>query len=429
MGETMIIKARYVVTMVDELIVDGAVAFDGGRIIDVGTGDEVTRKHQDVKVIDLGNRIVMPALVNAHSHVAITDAAGLIESKEFLDWLVDLMPWMRSRTPDEFMRSSINGLNGMLKAGITTIGDSFFAPEPMIAALKMGFRGIFFHEVFGVSAVFQFAAIGKYTRELMARMDLEYDNCHLGISPHAPYTVTPSVLRFVKKFSAADKMRISMHVAETLDELEFLRSSTGKFRRQFTPIGRRIPTTNLSPLEYIDSFGIVNDRFLAIHGVHLTESEFGLLASRGGHLVTCPSSNRNLKTGRLDLRKPLNAGVNACVGTDSPASSDGIDLFNELRLALGIGESDEIRMNPRDALAMITKNPAKALGFEKEIGTIEAGKSTDLIALDIRGESSGLINIEDSIVRNTNADDVALAVSSGIVKYSRVPEMKMQSVL
>ena len=410
--------------MIDDPIIDGAIAFAGDRIVDLGSKDDINRKYRNAETIDLGNRILMPALVNAHTHVSLTDA-GLISGDDFLDWLKNLMPWMYSCTPADLLFSSMAGLNGMLKAGITTIGDSFFSYESMKAALVMKFRGIFFHEVFGISAPFQCHAIMKYRREMNIGMKLATAMCRLGISPHALYTVTPAVMKFANDFSRKNEMRISMHVAESQGELEFLRSSSGQFRHQFTPNVKRIPTTSLPPLEYLDSFGIVNERFIAIHGVHLTESEFELLARRKGHFVTCPSSNANLKTGRLDLRKPLNAGVNICVGTDSPASSNGIDLFKELRPALRIGEPDEIKIDSRDALAMITRNPAKALGFENEIGTIEAGKCADLIALEIpRNTSESGINIEDWVVRNSGADDVALTISSGIVRYSRIPEIQ-----
>ena len=137
--------------------------------------------------------------------------------------------------------------------------------------------------------------------------------------------------------------------------------------------------------------------------------------------MSCPSSNRNIGAGILDLTKPLNAGVNVCIGTDSPASSDGYDLFNELRLALEVDSDNRIPVNGFDALRMITVNPSRALGFDRDIGTIEPGKSADLIALRISDKiDSNPDNIHEEIFRNISADDIALTISMGKVRYTSI---------
>jgi len=420
-NETRIISARHVVTIASDPIQGGAIAIRNDRIIDVGPQKSLIDIYPKVPILNLSEHILMPALVNAHTHIALTNAANFVSDKEFLDWLLALMPWMMKQSRKDFFKSSLNGLNEMIKSGITAIGDSFFILEPLRAALKHDFRCVFFFEVFGISAFLQNIAILKYKNALKSGLKLQSTKTRLGISPHAPYTVTPQVLKFASKFSTINKMRISMHISETEDEIEFLHSLKGRFRQQFEPSGKKIPITNLSLLEYIDSFGLVNDRFLAIHGVHLTDNEFALLAKRKGHLVSCPSSNKNLKTGWLDIERPFKAGVNTCIGTDSPASSDGIDLFNELRLALKTGTPDEINISARDALFMITINPSRALGFEKEIGTIEVGKSADILALKPPdGIDKWHGDIENLIIRKSKADDVDLTISSGIVKHSRI---------
>jgi 5-methylthioadenosine/S-adenosylhomocysteine deaminase len=423
MGDMRVICVKYIVTMMSEPIVDGALVFDE-KIIDIGSRNTILEKYKTYPIIDLQNHVLMPALINAHTHIALTNARGFMPNKEFLDWLIALIPWMRKQSDESFFESSMNGIREMFRAGITTIGDSFFNFEPMHAALKNDFRCVYFYEVFGVSALFQFTAVNKYRRALFKGSRMQSNKTRLGISPHAPYTVTQQVLKFASEFSRQKNLRVSMHVAETAGEIEFLHSTKGRFRRQFEPSGRRIPVTNLSPLEYIDSFGLLNDRFIAVHGVHLTDSEFVLLAGRGGHLASCPSSNRNLKTGQLDLNKPINAGINICIGTDSPASCDSIDLFSELRFALRIENRDEINIKPFDALSMITGNPARALGFADEVGTIEIGKSSDIIALKPPQDSRGWgNNVEEIILRNSKADDVDLTIASGKIRHSRIDDI------
>ncbi len=428
MDSTCIISARIAVTMCSAPIPDGAVAFRDGKIISVGAKSEIIREFEKARIIDVGDFVLMPALVNAHTHISLSDAGKVNTKKSFAEWFEGLMAYRRPLADSDFVTAATNGLKALMRNGITTIGDSDPGLIPLKCALANDFRGVFFLEVFGIADVIQLFAIWKYKREMKKASKLANEITRVGISPHTPYTVTPSVLRFASSYANQNKLPVSMHVAESRGEIEFMRSRDGELRKLFSPFERRIPTTELTPLNYVDSNGIINNRFICAHGVHLTDDEFKLLARRSGSLVTCPSSNHNLHAGHLDIRKPLNASVNLCVGTDSPASGDGYDLFHELRLALRIPAGDKISIEPVKALEMITTNPAKALGFEDDIGTIEPGKSADLIALKMPGGFNwDADDVHDAIVQQITGDDVMLTISSGKVRYSRLSDVPIES--
>lgn len=428
MDSTCIISARIVVTMCSAPIPDGAVAFRDGRIISVGAKSEIVREFEKARIIDAGDFILMPALVNAHTHISLSDAGEVNTKKSFSEWFEGLMAYRRRLTALDFVTATTNGLKALLRNGITTIGDSDPGLTPLKCALANGFRGVFFFEVFGIADVIQLLAIWKYKLELKKAIKLKSEITRMGISPHTPYTVTPAVLRFASSYANQHKLPVSMHVSESRGEIEFMRSRDGELRKLFSPFERRIPTTELTPLNYVDSYGIINNRFICAHGVHLTDDEFKLLSKRSASLVTCPSSNHNLHAGHLDIRKPLDASVNLCVGTDSPASCDSYDLFHELRLALRIPDGDEISIEPVKALEMITTNPAKALGFADDVGTIETGKSADLIVLKTPdGFNCDADNVHDVIVHQISGDDVMLTISSGEVRHSRLGDVPVES--
>ena len=378
-----LVCARAVVTMSSGVIPDGALVISDGVIEDIGLKSDLIKHHTDKEVINLGSRIIMPALVNAHTHITLSDAQHVNTRKPYPEWLHDLIQYRRPLTEEDHIRSSEAGLKDLYRNGITTIADSDPTLTPLKTALKHNFRGIFYFEVFGMSAPIQFFAIRKYKKSLHEGLKLHNSKTRFGVSPHTPYTVTPPVFRFASKFAQKHQLPVSTHVAESRAELEFMKSKDADYRKLFKLIERRIPVTKLTPLHYVNSYNLVNDRFMCVHGVHLTDDEFNLLEKSGASLVTCPSSNHNLKAGHLDINKPLNAGVNLCVGSDSPASSDGYDLFHELRLALKTGSPDEVKIDPHKALEMITLNPAKALGFMDEIGSLEKGKYADLAIIEV----------------------------------------------
>lgn len=427
MNSISIISARIVVPISSAPVRDGAVAISNGKIISVGTKSEIIREFNNARLIDIGDRILMPALVNAHSHISLSDAGHVNTKKPFPEWMNDLIAYRKQQTDSDILISSTNGLRELIRNGITTTGDSDLCRIPLQSALKNNFRGVFYYEVFGLFNQIQILGIWKYKREIEKAKQLANEVTRVGISPHAPYTVTPAVLRFVSSYAKQSKLPVTMHVSESMGEIEFMRSVNCDLRNMFAPFERRIPTTDLTPLCHVDSFGIINERFICGHGVHLTHDEFKLLAKRSASLVSCPSSNHNLSAGHLDIRKPLEASVNLCIGTDSLASGDSYDLFNELRLSMIMPDSEEISIKPLNALKMITTNPAKALGFDNDIGTIESGKSADLIALQPPDDFIlDTDNVYDVIVRKITGNDVVLTIASGKVRHSKLPDVPVE---
>jgi cytosine/adenosine deaminase-related metal-dependent hydrolase len=418
MSKRYVLYARSIITISSGVIHDGAIVVDRGRIAAIGTRSHISKTFASDRAIDLGDRVIMPALVDAHTHITLDQAPKANPDLRFQQWLFGIMNYRKKLSNDELFSISSNAIDTLIRNGITTIGDSDPTLIPMDAAISKNYRGVFFIEVFGITASLQLLAIYKYKRTLGKGLKVSSEQVRHGISPHAPYTVTPSVFRFASAYAKWNKLPVSVHVAEMKDEIEFLNSGSGNFRQLFGFASKRIPVSTLTPLKYVAGYNIMGSSFICVHGVHLSDDEFRLLAENESHLVTCPSSNRNLESGFLDIIKPLNAGVNLCVGTDSPASSDGCDLFHELRLSLRCDTDREVKIDPVKALEFITINPARALGFDSEVGTLDAGKSADLIAIDPGDSYSEKDDIHDLIVHKAKSEDISLTVSRGEIRYS-----------
>jgi cytosine/adenosine deaminase-related metal-dependent hydrolase len=407
---------------------DSVVVISEGRIIDVGRKSDMVEKYPTAEKIELPDCLVMPSLVNAHSHISLSDAFGKVSGKTFIEWLANLIELRKDRSSDDNVKASRDGLNQQIRMGITTIGDSNPDLIPLEVALRNKFRGVFYFEVFGITAPIQSVKIREYKEQLEEGLKLQNDLTRLGISPHTPFTVTPSVMRFASGFASKHNLPLSLHIAESEFEIEFMKSKDSDARRIMFPFSRRIPVVDGSLMSYLDSHKLLGQKTACAHGVYLSDDDFKLLAKRKGTLVSCPSSNRNVGSDFLDISRPFNEGVNVCIGTDSPASSDGYDLFHELRLALRYESEKPLAISAKDALRMITVNPAKALGFENEVGTIERGKSADLIAIKPSGNFNfNADDICEEILRNVKGEDVAMTMSSGDVRYSSLDSFPVEN--
>lgn len=410
---------RALCTMASDAKPGSVVVISDGRIVDVGAKSDMVQKYPSSEIIELPDCLVMPSLVNAHSHISLSDTFGKVSGKTFIEWLANLIELRKDRTSDDIEKASQDGLRQLVRMGITTIGDSNPDLIPLEVAINKKFRGVFYFEVFGITAPIQSVKIKEYREQLQAGLKLQNSYSRLGISPHTPYTVTASVMRFASGFASKHNLPVSVHVAESMFELEFMKSKNSDARKIMAPYSRRIPVVEGSLMSYLDSYKILSEKTICAHGVYLSDDDFKLLAKRKGTLVSCPSSNRNVGSDFLDISRPFNAGVNVCIGTDSPASSDGYDLFHELRIALMVDGEKRLAITALDALRMITVNPARILGFGDEVGTIEKGKSADLIAIKPPQKFDfDADDIPEEILRNVSGEDVVMTMSSGKVRFS-----------
>jgi 5-methylthioadenosine/S-adenosylhomocysteine deaminase len=349
-----------------------AVAVRDGKIEAVLPDREASARFPGYERFDLASHVLMPGLVNAHTHAAMTLLRGLADDTPLMRWLEDhVWPAEAKHVSHEFVRDgTLLACAEMIRGGITCFNDMYFFPDASLeAALAAGMRSAQGMIVIEFPSAYASDA-ADYLRRGLELRDRYRDEglASFCLAPHAPYTVADASLRKISTLAAELDVPVHIHVHETKGEIE-----------------RSVAEHGVRPLERLASLGLVGPGLVAVHAVHLSEQEIALLAQQGASVVHCPSSNLKLASGFAPVPALLAKGVNVALGTDGAASNNRLDLFQEMRsaalLAKAVGE-DAQAMPAHAALRAATLAGAKALGLEAITGSIEPGKAADLIALD-----------------------------------------------
>lgn len=359
-------------------IADGAVAWRDGTLVAVGPWPRVEAELRSAGAFDpagalhLPGHVLIPGLVNAHTHLAMTMFRGIADDLDLQGFLDRVVPAeARFLDPARVGVAVRAAAAESLAAGITTALDMYYFPdETLTAAQQVGLR-VLTGPVFLDSA----GPEGRDRHEQLAwAEDWMGSRPPVGAwrpvaGPHATYTVSPEHLERVGALAGHHDAILHIHAAENPGEIELVRSLHGS-----------------RPVELLGSLGLLGDRTVLAHAVHLTEAEIGVLAATGTSVVHCPASNLKLASGIAPVPELLAAGVNVALGTDGPASSNDLDMFAAMRLAALIhkASSQDARVLPAaTVLQMATTGGARALGIDHEVGTLEVGKRADVVAVDL----------------------------------------------
>jgi cytosine/adenosine deaminase-related metal-dependent hydrolase len=373
--------ARWVVPVRGAPIRDGTVAVSGGRIAYVGPREAAPAG--DAR--DLGQVILLPGLVNAHTHLELTAFRGLLEGLEFREWIVRLQRAKEAvMTRERFLDAARLGIAEGLRAGVTTYADTCDSGVVLQAMREMGVRGIMYQEVFCPSPepAQVDAALRALEEKLAALAPLENDRHRLGISPHAPYTVSDPLFAVAARLGRP----LAIHVAESEAETRLVREAAGPFaaalRRRGIPVAPRART----PIALLDRLGVLAARPLLVHCVHVDREDLEAIARSGATVAHCPISNAKLGHGAAPALELLERGIAVGLGSDSMASNNRMDLLEEARAAI-LAQRLRVRrpdaLPPGEALHLATLGGARALGLEEQIGSLEVGKEADLAAFPL----------------------------------------------
>ncbi len=388
-----IYSADWILPITSPKIRNGAaVISDENKILDVAPADVIQKKYSDKNIqnIHFRNSVLMPGLVNAHTHLELSMMKGVVPGGlDFGDWVFEAVTKRFQFDEEEVIAACRNGVAELERTGTAAVGDianhsaiSF----PLLQASKL--FAVIFNEATGLAASVAPARFEEFKNKCMdsSRGRDGNDNPEAGrithaLAPHAPYSVSPELFRLIADFNNDGKRVSSVHLAESSDETELIRDGGGKLKAAIVKMNRWnhdwIPP-GTSPVKYLDQLGFLDDRLIAVHVVHADHEDIALLKSRGVNICTCPRSNVKINAGgAAPVENFLKAGLNVCIGTDSFASNDDLNLWNEMAFLK--------KMHPdiSDAiiLEMATVNGARALGFQNKIGSIEAGKENRLIAV------------------------------------------------
>jgi len=352
-------------------IEDGAVLVDDhGTIAAVGPNALVPTP-PGTRALEFPHARLLPGLVNTHTHLELTHLAGKDAEREFAGWIRTLRALKDATTSEAFLHSAEQGVRDAWAAGVTCVADTGSTGASLEALARLGGRGIYFQEVFGPDPTKCGASMAELEQAVARLRRLASSHLSLGISPHAPYTVSEPLYRAVAELARRDGLPLAVHLAESRDETALVRDGAGSFAEALRARGIPVNAHRCSPVQYLVQLGVLQRAtgWLCIHCVQVDGPDIESLRDAGVAVAHCPRSNRAHGHGTAPLAAFRRAGLRVGLGTDSVVSVGDSSLWAEAAAA-GL-EGD-------DALRMLTLEGARALGLEDEIGSLEVGKQADL---------------------------------------------------
>ena len=403
--------ARWVLPISAPPVADGVVAVEEDRITYAGP-----RRDAPAGVdVDLGNALLLPGLVNAHCHLELTAMRGFLEDLDFRSWILRLTTAKRAvLSRDMLLDAARLGIAEGLSRGITTYADTCDSGVAFDAMREHGVRGIMYQEVFGPDPAQCEAAVAELREKIGRLRPLQTPLVRVGVSPHAPYTVSDRLFQAVARYARDESLPVAIHIAESSVEQDLVVRGSGVFADGLRARGIAVRPRAKSPIELLASLDVLAARPLLIHCVRVDDPDVATIAAAHCAVAHCPASNAKLGHGIAPLTALLAARVRVGLGSDSVASNNRMDILEEARLAMLFQRARTGKpadLPPAAALALATLDGARALGLDAETGSLEAGKSADLAAFPL--DESGPVHDPESTavlaLPGTRASFVAVA--------------------
>ncbi len=368
----LLIEARWIAPVEPDVLLENhSVAIHRGKILAVLPAQDAGNRFSAARHVKLANHILIPGLINLHTHAAMSLMRGMADDLPLMEWLQGhIWPAEAAHVSPPFVRDGTRlACAEMLRGGITCFNDMYFFQQAAAeAATELGMRAALGITTLEFPTAFASDAADYLNKGLEIRQHYaEHPLISFCLAPHAPYTVSDNTFRRIATLAEQLSLPIHCHLHETLAEVE-----------------ESLKQHGCRPLERLDRLGLLDPHLIGVHSVHLSPAEIDLLARRGCSVAHCPTSNLKLASGMAPVAAMTAQGINIGLGTDGAASNNRLDLFSEMRLAalLAKGSSQDASTLPaRQVLRMATLNGARALGLENKIGSITAGKEADLCAV------------------------------------------------
>jgi len=419
----LILRANWVLPISSEPLPNGEVVVENGQIVEVRPQPN-TRKASDV--LDFGDAILMPGLVNAHCHLEYTALRGLNDRTPFFAWVRGLVE-LKAQMPTElWLPSAMLGAAECIASGITFIADNTDSGVSAEVLARAGLRGRVYQEMFGIGKEPNDETLLHQLNERLTtlRKTIEKHEAtariSLGVSPHAVYTVRDSLLKALAHFAQQQNLPISIHASESSEEVALTRSGSGPFAEMFAQRGIDYLHPRMPPVEYLHQAGVLSPATQLVHCVRVEPYEIPFIAEANAAVAHCPRSNARLLTGVAPIYELRRRGVRIGLGTDSVVSSGNFDLLEELRYGALMQRAHAYTAQPswRDWVTLATLGGAASLGVDNQIGSLEPGKRADIIAL--RTQRLAFSQMPDpyaALVLVARSEDVACVIVDGAILY------------
>ena len=375
MQADMVISTPWIVPVVPSgtILENHAIAVSDQRIVAIAPRAEITDHFQTSQTVELRHHVLIPGLVNAHGHSAMVLFRGIVEDIPLKQWLEDCIWPLESRyvSPGFVRDGALLAIAEMIAGGTTCFADMYFHPEEVAtAAIRGGMRAQLACPV--LEFEHSWARDAQESIRKISRLHEQYrgnELVEIALGPHAPYSVADRSMQAIARLGDEMDVPIHIHVHETAGEIEDALATDGR-----------------RPLERMADLGLIGPRLVAVHATQLNDREMEMLAENRSSVIHCPASNLKLASGLCEVEKLRQAGVNVGLGCDGAASNNDLDMFAELQLAAMVGKTvagDPQAVPASYALEMATINSARALGMDRDIGSLEAGKLADMAAVNL----------------------------------------------
>ncbi len=374
-NKVIAIAARWIIPVkpANTVLENHCIVVDNDTIIDILPIAHISVSYPDAEIKKHSHHVLIPGLVNAHTHAAMSLLRGVADDLPLMEWLNNhIWPVEAQHVGDDFMQDGTElAIAEMLLGGTTCFNDMYFFPNIVAeTSQRLGVRA-----VVGMIIIDFPSAWAKNSDEYFDKGIRVKDASNsmplvtTAFAPHAPYTVNDDNLTRIRMMADEMGVPVHMHIHETAHEVSESENMLGK-----------------RPLARLEELDLLNPRMMAVHMTQLTDDEIQLIAEKGVNVIHCPESNLKLNSGFCPIAKLIDAGVNVALGTDGAASNNDLDMLGETRTAALLGKAianDATAIPAHTALAMATINGAKALGLDDNIGSLEIGKQADIVAIDL----------------------------------------------
>lgn len=391
--------ARWVLPIAAAPIEHGTVVVDDACIAYVGPRAEAPSGGVDD---DLGDAVLLPGLVNAHTHLELTVMRGFLEELPFFDW-VRILTRARHFVLDDaaLLDSARLGVAEGLIAGVTTFADTGNSSAPFDALIEAGARGVAYREVFGPDPAQCDASLAELDAKVREMRSRATPLVRVGVSPHAPYSVSDALFSAVADYARREQLPVAVHIAESDAESALVERAAGPFADFLRSRGIEVEPRARTPITLLERCGVLAGRPLLIHAVRADAPDIATIARHRCSVAHCPASNAKLGHGVAPLLELLDAGIAVGVGSDSMASNNRMDIAGEARLAVLQQRAKAHRagaLTATQALELATLGGARALGLDGVIGSLHVGRQADIVAFSLPAHTAPVQDAATALV-------------------------------
>ena len=420
---TTIYSARWVVPVATPPIENGAVAVAGERIVGVGGKAEIVGRFPEFCIVLLGEAVILPGLINTHTHLELTALRGYLENEEtdFFAWLRKLTVARLERlTADDIRVSATWGACEAVRAGITCVGDASDSALMSMQALRdVGMRGVIYQESFGPDPKLVSESFEKLKSKVAELRSVETDRIRAGVSPHAPYTVCGLQLELIAGLARSERLPLMMHAAESEAESMLLREGCGPFAEGLAKRSIEWNAPKLSTIQYLKQIGLLETRPLLAHCIRVDDDDVETLLETRSKVAHCPKSNAKLGHGRAPFAKFIEKRIAVGLGSDSVASNNTCDMLEEARFATLLARASGNHVSACDALSAATLGGARCFDLEGQIGQLTEGAQADLAIVSLSGlHQTPNYDAVGGLIFTSSARDVILTVIAGVEVFN-----------